>query len=477
MITLIRKILTITLLTTVYQSAAQEIWQESFSEPEKGIWGDGNGNILADFSGISTWSLDYNSVEAIDAGDYAKTVTTSGGRFEVRDITGEIIWRSEWIDISAYNQVKVKLESIETGSGMNEENKYLKACYRLDDSEEIPFENNPENSGNWGNVTATHPGLKGKKLQIIVKMANHYSGDKVILDEINVAADIIYEPALPGDVVLNEILFNPVSGGNDYVEIVNVSNKLISLKNLFLASRDNEFQLTQNYPLAEVDFPFEPESYLVLTKDTNGVFPWFYIDCAGCFHQMGKFPSYNNDEDVVVLLNEKMEIIDEFHYNEEMHSPFFYDAEGIALERISMKTATNSPGNWFSASTEAGYGTPGYKNSQTDSEIAAQPKITFEPEAFSPNLDGYNDEYHIHYKLNQPGYLANVWIFDAGGQLVMQLAKNDILSARGEITWNGEDETGQKQPMGVYVVALEIFNTKGDIFRFKDGVVLTDILE
>lgn len=80
MVTLIRKILTISLLMAVNQSIAEEIWQEKFSEPEKGIWGDGNGNLLADFSGITTWSLDYNSVEAVDADDYAKTVTTSGGR-------------------------------------------------------------------------------------------------------------------------------------------------------------------------------------------------------------------------------------------------------------------------------------------------------------------------------------------------------------------------------------------------------------
>lgn len=287
-------------------------------------------------------------------------------------------------------------------------------------------------------------------------MANHYSGDKVILDEIRVAADIIYETALPGDVILNKILFNPVSGGNDYVEIVNISDKLISLKNLFLASRDNEFLLTQIYSLAEADFPFEPEEYLALTADTTGVFPWFYIDCGGCFHEMEKFPSFNNDEDVVVLLNAEMEIIDEFRYTEDMHSSFLYDVEGVSLERISMETATNTPGNWFSASTESGYGIPGYKDSQTGSENPTLPEIAFEPEAFSPNLDGYNDQYHIHYKLNQPGYLANAWIFDAGGRLVMQLASNSILSASGEIIWNGEDETGQKQPLGVYIVALEI---------------------
>ena len=39
------------------------------------------------------------------------------------------------------------------------------------------------------------------------------------------------------------------------------------------------------------------------------------------------------------------------------------------------------------------------------------------------------------------------------------------------------DETGQRQNLGVYVVLVEIFNTSGEIFKYKDGVVLTDVLE
>ena len=170
---------------------------------------------------------------------------------------------------------------------------------------------------------------------------------------------------------------------------------------------------------------------------------------------------------MVVLLNENMEIIDEFSYNENMHSPFLTDVEGVSLERISLDDAPIQPENWFSASTESGYGTPGYKNSQAGNENVSAPKVTFEPEAFSPNNDGYNDEYQIHYEFDKPGYIANVWIFDSGGRLVMlQLAKNEILGTSGTFVWNGEDETGQRQPLGVYVVAVEIFNTEGEDFPF-----------
>jgi gliding motility-associated-like protein len=308
-------------------------------------------------------------------------------------------------------------------------------------------------------------------------MANHYSGDKVTLDEVTVSAKVTYPEIEPGDVVINEILFNPVSDGNDYVELYNRSEKEIPVKNLFLASRDNDLQLTQIYQVTEKNRWFEPDTYLALTNDTNGVFPFFYIECEACFQQMDKFPSFNNDEDYVVLLNEKMEIIDELFYSEDWHHEILADEEGVSLERISAEVKTSNPENWASASGLAGYGTPGYKNSLSETVINSGPKVTFEPEAFSPNLDGYNDEYQIHYQLNKPGYIANIMIFDAAGRFVMQLAKNEILGTDGIISWNGEDETGQKLPMGAYIVMVEIFNTDGEVYQYKDGVVLTKILE
>ncbi|HKJ79975.1 MAG TPA: gliding motility-associated C-terminal domain-containing protein, partial [Prolixibacteraceae bacterium] len=106
-----------------------------------------------------------------------------------------------------------------------------------------------------------------------------------------------------------------------------------------------------------------------------------------------------------------------------------------------------------------------------------KPEVTFQPESFSPNLDGYNDEFQIQYQLNRSGYLANVWIFDAAGRPVLQLAKNEILATNGNIVWNGEDETGKRQPLGVYVVMVEVFNGSGEIYRFKEGVVLTDLFD
>ncbi len=80
--------------------------------------------------------------------------------------------------------MNIQLEANETGSGANEETKYLKAFYRIDNGSEILFEVNGENYGNWGSTLAEQKGITGNTIQIIIYISNYYASDKVILDEV-----------------------------------------------------------------------------------------------------------------------------------------------------------------------------------------------------------------------------------------------------------------------------------------------------
>jgi len=228
------KILTFFFVLFESSSFAQEIWKESFLVPEKGVWGDeSTTSVHQNFDGITSWTLDYSKVSLSNADDYAKTVSTSGGRFECRDINGEVIWYSEQINISDFKNVSVKLQASETGGGANENNKYLKAYFLLDKSEQLPFQTNGENLGNWGSNTAEQTGLAGDSLQIVVYINNHYASDKVILDELVVSGEEKNPVVIhPGDILINEVLFNPFPEGEDFVEIYNYSGKEISVNYL-----------------------------------------------------------------------------------------------------------------------------------------------------------------------------------------------------------------------------------------------------
>ena len=133
------KLLTYSIVFLSLNSYSQEIWRESFNTANKGVWGDDEtSEIHVDFEGITSWSLLYSEVDLLNSDDYAKTVSTSGGRFECRDINAEVSWTSEAIDISEYRNVQISLIARETGSGANEDNKYLKALYALNGDEKAP---------------------------------------------------------------------------------------------------------------------------------------------------------------------------------------------------------------------------------------------------------------------------------------------------------------------------------------------------
>jgi len=191
---------------------------------------------------------------------------------------------------------------------------------------------------------------------------------------------------------------------------------------------------------------------------------------------MKSFPTYADDGGKVVLLNDSLEVLDEFSYSAKMHSSFLADEEGVSLERISLEKPTNDRNNWASAAASVGFATPGLPNSQTSVEYNIQDKITCEPDAFSPNGDGYNDVLTIHYKMNKPGYVANVRIFDAAGRQVKYLVKNQSQSQEGNWMWEGENDNGRKMNIGIYIILVETFDQNGQTKTFKETCTLTDRL-
>ena len=277
----------------------------------------------------------------------------------------------------------------------------------------------------------------------------------------------------PGDVVVNEILFNPPSGGCDFVEIFNRSDKRIELGKLSLAGRNNNLALRQHISLRTANAILEPGEYAAFTIDREWLLAFYFSKCPECVFQLSSLPSYNNGEGWVVLLDDSGTIIDEFHYVEKLHNPLLHTVKGVSLERVNPDAETGAPGNWQSASSEVGFASPGYRNSQYLTEISEKVKTTIEPDAISPNGDGYNDELLIHYEA-PVGWSANAWIFDMSGRTVMQLLRNRSLGTSGTITWNGKDSTGSRIPVGPYVLLLELYDLKGNIERVKKAVYITE---
>lgn len=248
------------------------------------------------------------------------------------------------------------------------------------------------------------------------------------------------ENAVALDIVINEILFNPKPNGFDYVEFYNRSNKIIDVSRLYIANRNSSGVLSSINKLSEQPFYVFPGDYIVVTEDAASLKMQYLVKNADAFLLLSSLPSFPDDEGTVVLVNVNSVVIDEVNYFDDWQFDLIADDEGVALERIDPDGPSQNKNNWHSAASTAGYGTPGYQNSQYKQTGTINATIEINPKIFSPDNDGFDDIATIQYQLSQGGYVANITIFDAGGRPVRYLVKNDLLSNKGSWTWDGLDE-------------------------------------
>lgn len=274
------------------------------------------------------------------------------------------------------------------------------------------------------------------------------------------------------DAVVNEILFNPKSGGYDYVELYNRSNKILDFKQLYLGNRNSSAQIANLQQLSAETLLFFPGEYVVITQSKDWVKNNYLAKNPDNFIELASMPSYNDDTSNIVLYSINGKIVDEFAYSDKWHFALIDNTEGVSLERIDYNGKTQTKENWHSAATSAGYGTPTYQNSQFRIDQQVQGEIKLTPEVFSPDNDGFDDFLTINYQFPERGYVANITIFDASGRPVRVLQKNALCTTSGYFRWDGLNDKLQKVPVGAYVVYTEIFNLQGKTKKFKNTTVV-----
>jgi Lamin Tail Domain len=280
------------------------------------------------------------------------------------------------------------------------------------------------------------------------------------------------EPASAADMVINEILFNPRPSATDYVEIYNRSNKILDLRQTYIANRNSTGVITSIAQLSTENNLFFPQEFKVITASTAMVKANYIVQNKDAFIEIGAMPSFNDDKGTVIILNAQGEITDELTYNEKWHFKLMDHVEGVALERIDYNAATQLADNWHSAATAVGYGTPTYKNSQYRINDGLMGELKLSPEIFSPDNDGQDDFATLDYHFPEPGYTANITIFNALGRPVRYLQKNALCGTVGNFRWDGLGEKNQQLAVGVYVIFTELFSLKGIRKQFKNEIVL-----
>lgn len=282
----------------------------------------------------------------------------------------------------------------------------------------------------------------------------------------------IPETAEAGDVIINEVLPDPVNDGADFVEIYNRSQKVIDLKSLTICTQDTiSLALQEVENLSSTGFLLFPGNYLVISESGEAIRSQYNTPGERVFADVNDMPAMNIDGDVVVIANTAGSIIDKLVYTDDMHFPLLNDTKGVSLERIDFERPTQDITNWHSAAESAGFATPGYRNSQYNAGTTAD-AISISPEIFSPDNDSYNDVVNINYQFDSPGMVGNVSIYDPRGRLVRSLVKNELLGISGTFSWDGIDDSREKARIGIYIIYFEAFDARGNLRHYKKTCVL-----
>lgn len=276
----------------------------------------------------------------------------------------------------------------------------------------------------------------------------------------------------PGDVVVNEILFNPPSIGADYVEVYNRSKKVIDLQKLFIANRNTMGQLDNIVKFSGENRMLFPDQYLLLSDDTAFVKKSYRPLNEKSLLQHGALPSFNDDEGYVVILRADGQLLDELHYDDNWHFEFITNTEGVALERLDVNAPTQTNHNWHSAAESVNYGTPGYRNSQTINNTIAEGTIAVFPKMVTPNNDGQDDFLSIQYQFPEPGNVANIKLFDLSGRFIRWIANNFQCGTTGRLIWDGLGQEKNQLIPGAYLIYTETLNSKGKVRKFKNVVLV-----
>ncbi|MEM6800099.1 MAG: Ig-like domain-containing protein, partial [Bacteroidota bacterium] len=265
-------------------------------------------------------------------------------------------------------------------------------------------------------------------------------------------------PVQAGDVLINEILFNPRSGGSDYVEIANVSNKIIDLSSLLIGEIFPDTDSIFNVDLlTEQSELFFPGDLICLTRDVGFQIQQYQPIAAAKFLEMESFPSYDDAEGECVIATNTGEIVDLFRYEDDFHYPTLIEDDGVSLERISLQIPGSEADNWHSAASTLRFGTPGYPNSQALELNLNTAAVRLDRESFSPDLDGVGDVVSIEYDFEFVGANAKVSVLDSQGRLIKVLQQNTLLGTEpGAFFWDGTDAKGTKADVGIYIILFEL---------------------
>lgn len=317
-------------------------------------------------------------------------------------------------------------------------------------------------------------------LVIPVEWSNPTSGIHTVLAQVvyppderlsNNRATVAVRVGYPRKVlVVNEIMYAPLSEGAEYVELTNVGAEPVDLTEWSIRDRAgssgaNVIKLGHRGRL------LSSGEYFVVSSDSSILRSFPSVDTALVVIVNQSSLSLNNSGDDVVLVDPTGLVIDSVAYIPSWHNPNVRDVSGRSLERINPLLPSGDGRNWSTCTHPLG-GTPGRQNSVFAATLPSSSKLTISPNPFSPDGDGREDFAVLQYELPLTVSMIRIRIYDAAGRRIRTLANNEPSGSRGSIVWDGLDDERRKARVGIHVILLEAIDDRGGVVETVKAAVV-----
>jgi len=320
-------------------------------------------------------------------------------------------------------------------------------------------------------LSGTHPALTAGEHRFIAAIL--YPQDANPAND--TASTLVTAGAEKRALVINEIMFDPLPGQNEWIEFFHRGPVPIDIVRWKFSDRPtasgvNAFSISNN------SYRVQPGDFVVVAAESTilSLFPHLSSPSASThlfiLNRSGGF-GFNNDGDDIVLRDATGGAIDSVSYSPSWHHPDVTDTKGRSLERINPHLDSKDPRNWSTTPVIAG-GTPGRQNSIHTTGLPSAASISINPNPFSPDGDGFEDFCAIKYNLPLTTSLVRITIFDVKGRLIRTLAHAELSGPQGEIVWDGFDDGRQRARIGPYIVLIEAIDSQGGTVATTKAVVV-----
>lgn len=273
-------------------------------------------------------------------------------------------------------------------------------------------------------------------------------------------------------ILINEILFNPNSGGVDFIEIFNPGDYPIQLSGCWLDELNPEDTALILEFCSVPNFIINPKGIQVLTSSSLTLREQYPVSHQARLYSADGMPNYPDDMGYVQIRCSDS-LVDRISYTDEMHYRLLSDKEGISLERISTNLPSNQFDNWTSCPSRCFWASPGITNCSNFVIENNTIDINVSPHSISPDGDGNDDRTWICIVDYEP-VLYKLQVIDFSGHLIKQVATSTYVNGEDCFSWDGRSENGRRVEAGIYWIYIQSLSENGSESFVEKVIVLPE---